>query len=334
MMPIAPLPTRVHGGLARLLVIPCLLLVPRPGSAEDKVLWESTHEARRIAFSPDGKLLALDDGAGFIKLFDVSTGKQAAALDRRGFPGARSLAFSPDGKSLAVARSMDLQVWDIAKEKVAFSIKIDDEGAPNGIAYSPDGKILAASGWFHTATLHDAATGKLLATLEGHQKVDPLTFSPDGKRLATSSTGEGTVMIWDVAPRKALFTLDAHAANTGSYALAFSPDGKTLASAGGRDGVVKLIDPATGKEKGAIRLRTGGEIGALAFSPDGKRLAMGGRAEHGVLWDLDKDEAIATPALYHQNGGIKVAYSPDGKWIASSGKDRTVKLWDVSELKK
>src|SRR5262245_16428906 len=90
-----------------------------------------------------------------------------------------------------------------------------------------------------------AAQPKLRATLQDHTgTVYFVTFSPDGKTLASSSS-DRTIKLWDVATGKEQTTFKGHAEYV--YAVCFSPDGKTLASAS-RDQTIKLWDVATGKE--------------------------------------------------------------------------------------
>ena len=71
-----------------------------------------------------------------------------------------------------------------------------------------------------------------------------MSFSPDGKRLASAS-GDQTLKLWDAATGQELLTLKGH---TGEVTgVSFSPDGKRLASASD-DQTLKLWDVATGQE--------------------------------------------------------------------------------------
>ena len=56
------------------------------------------------------------------------------------------------------------------------------------VAYSPDGKSLASGSYDNTVRVWEAATGKLLLTLEGHADgVNSVAYKPDGKSLASGS---------------------------------------------------------------------------------------------------------------------------------------------------
>jgi WD40 repeat protein len=234
------------------------------------------------------------------------------------------------------------------------------------LAYSPDGKTLASGGRDNQIRLFDAASGKELRRLIGHQPrsyspgndgkgafdalvnatgeggVNSVAFSPDGKLLA-SGGWDDTVRIWDVATGKELRKLTAHKAMVGR--VAFSPDGKVLASRGSLDGSVKLWDPLTGTQ---LQKFTGlsninpwrfNHDSALVFAPDGKTVAA--TARKAIVF-FDVASGAETRRLESHVYGITLAYSPDGKILASGGVDEghdvySLRIWDAAagkELRK
>jgi WD40 repeat protein len=79
--------------------------------------------------------------------------------------------------------------------------------------------------------LWDAATGKAVATLEGHKGwVSAVAFSPDGQRVLTGSDDKKAIL-WDAATGKAVATLEGHKGSV--LAVAFSPDGHRVLTGSG-----------------------------------------------------------------------------------------------------
>jgi WD40 repeat protein len=104
-----------------------------------------------VAFSPDGRLLAVGCGDGTVWLWNPATGQRIGPLHatssaRYGAPG---VAFSPDGKLLASADSDEgLRLWNPATG-LPVGAPFIWAGAQNGVdavAFSPDGKLLASAG--------------------------------------------------------------------------------------------------------------------------------------------------------------------------------------------
>jgi WD40 repeat protein len=160
-----------------------------------------------VAFSPDGKLLAIAGKTPAkkkrVRVWDVKTGKERAAF---GVPDVRALAFSPDGKTLAVGypcrvypdgpgrRIEGVSLFDTGhwKQRGAFAA---DCSWGHCLAYVPGGKLLAVvtvGGVF----LHDAATGKLRREIGIHDcPINDLAFSRDGK-MATAGGRDRTITVW------------------------------------------------------------------------------------------------------------------------------------------
>src|SRR5262245_2466116 len=86
--------------------------------------------------------------------------------------------------------------------------------------------------------------GPEIRTLEGHKGSGmTVTFSPDGKTLASSSR-DRTIKFWNPRTGKLEQTLTGHTADV--YSVVFSPKGDLLASGSG-DRTIKLWDPRSGE---------------------------------------------------------------------------------------
>jgi serine/threonine protein kinase/WD40 repeat protein len=67
-----------------------------------------------VAFSPDGRLLAVETGQNTVRLLDPDTGREYARLEDPNQDRAWWMAFSPDGAQLVVSgEGQSLHVWDL-----------------------------------------------------------------------------------------------------------------------------------------------------------------------------------------------------------------------------
>jgi WD40 repeat protein len=200
-----------------------------------------------MAFSPDGKTLAVGGGVGLVSgevighvtLWEANTHQLRGTLG--GHRGAVcKLAFAPDGNILATADGDTARIWNLRGGRERVLLK-GNGGLIPGLAFSPDGKTLATgSEGKRSVKFWETVTGQERARLpEGSGT--PLGFVAEGKRLMTILSD--TMQLWDVPQGKRRL---AFPATNWGYSLALSPDGRLLAAGSESDGGW-LWETATGK---------------------------------------------------------------------------------------
>ena len=272
-----------------------------------------------IAFSPNGKTLAIGNADEPVQLWNVDTGEYTATLVGHQ-DSVTSVVFSPDGKTVATG-SWDgtVRLWDANTGEYKTTIAEHAEGI-HTIVFSPDGKTVAIVA-YNTADveLWDVNTGKQKLILQTEKNIFCAAFSPDSRTLAAGGWRE--LYLWNVDTGERT-TLTAHL--EGVVSVAFSPDGETLASASADE--LHLWDSAYGTQKGSITGHTQ-YLRGFALSSDGHTIATGNR-EKIRLWDAINMSEKTT--LFDDDwGNNSLAFSPDGSILASDMGPR-IRLWDTA----
>ena len=207
------------------------------------------------------------------------------------------------------------------------------KGRINDIVYSPDNTLLAVASsvgvW-----LYDVQTGQELDLLTSHTNwVQTVTFSPDGKTLA-SGNSDNTICLWHVQTRILHKTLTGYT-GTGSNAV-FSSDGTLLAS-GSKDNTVRIWNAQTGEIQKTLKGHTN-KVFSVVFSADGKTLASGSADNTIRLWDVETGTPQKTlnlieftEEIIEMEMGMEMVFSPDGRTLATWawGWDIPIRLWNA-----
>ena len=287
---------------------------------------------REVAFSPDGKQLALAADDRAVHVLDAETGKERAAL-RGDSASPEDVAYRPDGKLIAsCGRDGIVQLWDPARLTCVRTLR-GGRGGLADLAFSADGRRLMTCSFQNRMAVWDPDTGQDPLTLQVKGYPITMAVSPDGGRLACS-TSTGPVSIWDPTTGQLLLTLHGH--DSRAMGLAFSPDGSLLASADQSRGAVKLWDPTTGQLRRTLTLTDEGAGYRMTFSPDGQYLAtcfelinmQNEWSAKVYLWSVSAGQRVRTLSG-HTKSICDVAFSPDGARLVSASADHTARVWDV-----
>ena len=207
------------------------------------------------------------------------------------------------------------------------------KGWINDIAYSPDNTLLAVASsvgvW-----LYDIQTGQELDLLTSRTNwVRTVTFSPDGKTLA-SGNSDSTICLWHVQTRILHKTLTGYTGRGSN--VVFNADGTLLAS-GSKDNTVRIWDAQTGELQKTLKGHTS-KVFSVVFSSDGKTLASGSADNTIRLWDVETGTLHKTLNLIEfteedtdTEMGMEMVFSPDGNTLATWawGWDIPIRLWDT-----
>ena len=314
--------------------------------------WEhKAKQVRKLVFLPDNKTLV----GQFSTRLDAWNSATGARIGKIAHNVGSAFALDAAGKTLATTDGP--KVMDFASEKELHDF--DTSGVLRHIAISGDGKLLVASPARFTASsprllMWDLTTGKERNVAEEHRHfVDAVTFSQDGRMIATASNVEGVARVWDARSAKLVHALNIESLaarksggprirSTLTDGLAFSPTAAELFVAGQRWDL-KEGKPIPLAADDDFKFEQTNSYRAV-MAPDG-RLAASFLNGHAILfWDPAKGKAIQTiePDKKARGSWTSLAFSPNGKFAATgkliprpksdedSPYEDSVYLWDIA----
>lgn len=276
-----------------------------------------------LAFSPDGKQLAVDE-AQIIRLWEIPQGKLVSTL-KSTFGGVYGLMFSPDGQTLVSATGdRKARLWS-ARSKPA-SQAVLTFGVP--LCFSSDGLLLTVLSTNSSVESWDLRSGQKVGSFDIPAPVgatDRVAASIDGQWVAHIASN-GLARVWDrVTGRQMAETTVEDPLKM--YNPVFSPDGSWLALSGfsrnsGGTGQTVLWDFLRDKR----RRVPGKDIYCPVFSPRGDVLATGCGKDVQLYRLPDLEPLHRLGGHYLDIEGL--AFSPDGALLLSASNG--LRLWDVA----
>ncbi len=285
-------------------------------------LCRSPDEVHKVAFSPDGMMLAVASEP--TEVWHVSGRRRMVTLPT----GSTLVAFSPRGDLLATAAGRRIDIWRAGTpnlvQRVAYPDRIQD------LKFSPDGSLLASLDYYGELAMWDVGRRAIIRRVPGDQEAGhdywgALDFSCEGTAIAFGHTA-GKLWVVDLDTGRKRLELPAHP--EAITAVAWSPKDAVIATGSGYvGGPIRLWDSASGTLLGTLVGHTSW-ISKLIFSTDGQRLYSSSADQTIRIWEVKQQRCLAT--LRGSVDEVKgLALSPDGATLASAGKDRVVTLWSA-----
>jgi WD40 repeat protein len=290
--------------------------------------------------SPDGKYLALNDGAvdGINQpvLWDIAQSSVVTTyfgLDGIIFPSA--LKFSPDGHYLAATGVQNanskavVMIWDVKTGQVICK-REDFKALGRAVAFSPDSTHLLAGSQnpdteMGELILYNVQTCQVERVFDPQGDVAAIAFSSDGKQAVTGAGYYGRAIVWDVATATQIRQL-TYPFKGPVLGVIFGPGDTTLLGSAYAD--LNLWDVDTGN---IIRSYSG-------FSPfpwnvdlssDGKFVASGTMDKTLILWDFQSGKELYR--VRFPDAVYSVAFGPDNKTVYAASGDGTLAEWNIAE---
>ncbi len=218
------------------------------------------------------------------------------------------LAISADGKQLVTGRLNEINVWNLDKGTLLYSIK-DQVGHIRCLTLSGDGNRALTSATKKNVfeiKVWDLQNQKALHILKGHERqITCLAVSPNGKQ-AVSGSEDQTLRLWDLDNGKLLVTyvLDDIAQD-----IAIGPDNKIMIVGGFSGRVHKLVIDQSGNNE--HKVPDSGSVPGLIVQ------------ESAQKYQSDSAKRLGHKVKIINSLEMHFAYIPAGKFLMGSRQPAT-----------
>ncbi len=325
-------------------------LVPALGGLERRLTSASTDrvgvDAPYIAWSPDGKSLALSDRPSpgepmSVFLLNIDSGQRRRITHPPPKTyGDSSVAFSADGRQILFVRTESLGVQDILVVPAGGGeprrLTFDNRRVYGVVWNENDGSILFSSARGGSSRLWRMMPGSPPERVFGvGENASFLAISRQAHRLAYTR-GSIDTNIWryeipgpqrQPAAPQPLITSTRH-----EQGPQYSPDGQRIVFASTRSGAAEIWwSDAEGRSPSQLTSIMGPPAGSPYWSPDGRQVVYDARPEGNPdIYVVALDGGAPRRLTTDPSEEIVPTWSRDGKWIYfASNRTFTYELWKI-----
>lgn len=307
-----------------------------------------------IAWSPDGKILAIASASSGVSLFDTHLNETAKIVGGN----INQVLFSPNGSILATeGNGGGVRLWDIVSSEIieiaslpgrlvgfrsdgeAVAYRLDDgtlraldivdhlehEFSPNisGAMLNADWTMIATvNSDSPLVTIWDASTRIAKHSVDGNRF---LAFGDDETYFATALGGE--VYIWETETGSHISTFSTRYGNE-TFHLGFIPDNNyAIAYTNDLNYNKELFNIQTGKP--ILFGNQSISSYSIAFSPTGNQLFWSDWPNQMTAWVIETNTFVTKPSVPSRI--LQMEISPDGKFLATAGSNG-FQLWNAQNL--
>jgi WD40 repeat protein len=248
--------------------------------------------------------------------------------------------FHPDGlRLLSAGWDGQILLWEIASGEQILSYTEGHQDADENpetlpqiymVRFLSDGSRFVSVGSDGKAVLWDTETGDVIqrydhSAIAGRAvSVYGVDFNADGTQMATTTSGDNQVYLWDIESAELIRTYAGH--TSGVNEVRFHPTEPYLVSTAW-DNTIRVWDIATGEELRQFVGHTGATFG-LDFSSDGAILLSTSGDRTVRMWEWASGEEMHRFSS-HVDWVNEVQFSPDNSFAVSAGQDPAARVWRI-----
>lgn len=295
---------------------------------------ENRLPARRVAFSPDHELLAVQLDENEVVVWSMKTGKRVAEFEGKLPDGT---VFSPEGSRLAVLKDKKASLV-MPEFSARIGAIIDFEFLKHETVGFLDEKTFAIANESIIRLWSANTGGKISSIANKYWSMAERRSGFEYCHLWHTNTDQ----FWVAASYFGIYADEKTARflcmippGISIEDSAFAPGQEVLAITRHTHLVMDLVEVWTVGKNKPVYLSTGreegGQIIAVAVSPGGNLVAGADESGWLYIWNQDSGEQPAFSRRIHAGKVNDIAFSVDGRLLATVGEDGLLEIWGLAD---